>query len=213
MKNTARNSLKKFPPLFHLLKWIYFQIVAIGAIPKWKKLRKNKIIKLELGSRKPRPGWTTVDIEGADISHDLRRGLPLEDETVDAIYTSHMFEHIPYKELIALIAECKRVLKKNGTLSVCVPNAELYIRAYVEGKQFEDQSLIYKEAAVETDSFLDQVNYIAYMAGAHAYMFDQENLVNTLKKGGFKNVTLRTFDSALDSEKFDYLSIYAIAIK
>jgi hypothetical protein len=66
---------------------------------------------------------------------------------------------------------------------------------------------------VDTGSLLDQVNYIAYMDGHHSYMFDRENLVNTLKKAPFHEVSLRAFDEALDLKKRDFESIYAIAIK
>ncbi len=82
--------------------------------PKWYALKKQDNICLELGSgcKKGSNGWTTIDLSGADISHDLRMGIPLPSQTVDRIYTSHMFEHIPYKELVVFIDECYRVLKK-----------------------------------------------------------------------------------------------------
>ena len=44
-------------------------------------------------------------------------------------------------------------------------------------------------------------------------MFDKENLVNTLKKGGFENANLRSFDESLDMKERDYESIYALAQK
>jgi len=212
---TLKNYLKKIPFLFYLVKWIYLAIVAVVASFKWSALQKQPNIKLELGSgvKRGKNGWTTVDLRGADINYNLRGGLPLKDESVDAIYTSHMLEHIPYKGLMILLKECHRVLKKGGSLSVCVPNAKLYIQAYLEGREFEDRSKMYQEALPETGSLLDQVNYIAYMDDGHTYLFDEENLVNTLKKGGFNNVQLRKFDADLDSTKYDYVSIYAIAAK
>lgn len=124
-----------------------------------------------------------------------------------------MFEHIPFKELIAFIAECKRVLKKNGILSVSVPNAELYLDAYNKKVQFKEVKEMHQAAVVDTGSIMDQINYEAYMAGEHCYMFDKENLINTLKKGGFNNANLRDFDSLLDLKARDYESIYAIAYK
>ena len=100
---------------------------------KWVKLMDFDRIWMELGSgpKKGTKGWTTVDINGADINYDLRKGIPLPDESVDRIYTSHMLEHLPYKELLDFINECYRVLRVGGELSVCVPNASLYIRAYI----------------------------------------------------------------------------------
>jgi predicted SAM-dependent methyltransferase len=151
---------------------------------------------------------------GADIYRDLRNGIPLKKNTVSTIYTSHLLEHIPFKQLIPFLEECKRVLKPGGgVLSVCVPNAGNYIEAYIEKRQFRSIESFYELAKVETGSFIDQLNYIAYMDGQHCYLFDEENLLNTLKKAGFSKVQLRTFDSAIDMIERDFESIYAVATK
>ena len=72
---------------------------------------------------------------------------------------------------------------------------------------------MHQVAIVNTGSLMDQVNYEAYMNGEHCYMFDKENLVNTLKKGGFEKANLRSFDESLDMKERDYESIYALAQK
>jgi len=182
---------------------------------KWKKLAKNSDIKLELGSgaKKGSNGFTTVDLLGADIYRDLRKGIPLSANSVSVIYCSHMLEHIPYSSLLQFLEECKRILKPGGQLSICVPNAKYYIQAYMEGRHFRSQESFYGPAIVNTGSYLDQVNYIAYMGGQHCYMFDEENLVNTLRSAGFSQVMLRAFDESIDLHDRDYESIYALALK
>lgn len=47
----------------------------------------------------------------------------------------------------------------------------------------------------------------------HKYMFDPENLVNTLKKSPFTSVKLRKFDEAINLKPRDYELVYALAIK
>ena len=207
--------LKKFPRLYALFKWPYCQFRRIAGAVRWRRLAGSKRIKLELGSgpKKGLDGWTTVDLSGADICHDLRKGIPLKEGVVDTIYVSHVLEHMPYKQLVEFVRECKRVLKVGGQLSVCVPNARFYIAAYVDRRNFIERESMFQPAIIDTGSFLDQVNYIAYMGGHHAYMFDEENLVNTLKACGFDNVTLRKFDDALDQQGRDFESIYALAAK
>jgi predicted SAM-dependent methyltransferase len=182
---------------------------------KWSVLKKQDRIYLELGSgpKKGNNGWTTIDFSGADISHDLRKGIPLPDNSVDRIYTSHVFEHISFNDLISFINECYRVLKREGELSVCVPNAGLYIRSYIAGQRFRSVEKCYTPAVVETGSLIDQVNYIAYMDGQHKYMFDDENLLNILRKAPFSQVYLRDFDIAIDLKSRDFESVYAKAIK
>ena len=182
---------------------------------KWSNLQSQREILLELGSGAKRGvnGWTTVDMGGADICHDLRKGIPLPDSSVDRIYTSHILEHIPFKDLVSFINECYRVLKSGGEFSICVPNAGNYINAYVEKRQFRHREEGYAPAIVDTGSYIDQVNYIAYMDGQHHYLFDEENLINTIKTSPFKSVALRKFDIDIDLQSRDYESIYASAIK
>jgi predicted SAM-dependent methyltransferase len=210
--------LKKIFFFFRLLnisRQIYFLFLQLVNYPKWVVLKKRKKIFLEIGSgnKKGKNGWTTVDLYGADIIHDFKKRIPLPDTSVDKIYASHFLEHIPFKDLIVLLKEIYRVLKKNGTFSVCVPDASLYIRSYVNKKRFLPEQRCYQAAVVNTGSLIDQINYIAYMDQEHKYLFDKENLVNTLKKVPFKKVEMRFFDKSIDMKSRDFESIYAIAIK
>jgi predicted SAM-dependent methyltransferase len=195
MKKIILNTFTKLKILKVILYLKNFVFMIIS-YPKWLTLRKSNNIFLELGSgsKKGKNGWVTVDLSGADISYDLSRGIPLPDGLVDRIYTSHMLEHISFNELLKFIQECFRVLKPGGEFSVCVPDAERYIRAYQAGIYFEPEMNRYGPAQINSGSLIDQVNYIAYMDGLHKHMFDANSLINILKKAPFKEVKLRIFD-------------------
>lgn len=98
-------------------------------------------------------------------------------------------------------------------MSVCVPDSSNYIKAYVEKRYFVKPDRGYKPGLINTGSFIDQINYIAYMDQLHKIMFDEENLVNILRKAPFSSVELRDFDGLLDLEGRKYESVYALAIK
>ena len=215
MKNIIIKNLKKFPWLYSFSKYLYINICQISTFYKWKTLPSKNEVFLELGSgvNKKRDGWITVDMYDADINYDLRKGIPLPNNTVNKIYTSHMLEHIPYKQLKIFINECYRVLKERGELLVSVPNARLYIASYIQKKSFRKEENMYQPALIKTGSWIDQLNYIAYLDELHCYMFDEENLVNTLKLAPFSKVNLRSFDTKLDKSRRDFTSIYASAIK
>jgi hypothetical protein len=104
-------------------------------------------------------------------------------------------------------------MKIDGEFSVCVPNFRLYINAYIDGRIFKQRREWYQPALINTNSVIDQLNYMMYMNGQHKYMFDEENLINTLLTAGFKKVNLREFDSMIDLSERDYESIYAVARK
>src|SRR5262249_17605044 len=171
-------------------------------------------VKLELGagSGKGAIGWVTVDLEGADINWDLNAPLPFPDESVTSIYSSHTLEHFFYRDLIRLLVDCNRVLKSGGSISACVPDAGIYVRAYTAPNSF-NRSFLACESAVVSDLKMDRINYMAYMDGNHRFMFDEENLLRVLTEAGFTDVRTRDFDPALDKFERKYESIYATGIK
>lgn len=128
-----RSFLKSIPGLKSFIIALRILPLKLKSQYQWRKLATEKIIKLELGSgpKKGTNGFTTVDLYGADIYRNLKHGIPLGDNSVSFIYNSHLLEHIPYPDLILFLQECKRVLKKEGQISVCVPNAKNYIEAYL----------------------------------------------------------------------------------
>lgn len=219
LKRNLINLIKKNDHIKGFTKSIIsLMLLPISYITIARESRK-KCIYLEIGSgaKKGSNGWITLDSGfQADIHWDLRNGIPFPDESLDKIYTSHTFEHIPFNDLKKVIQLCYKKLKKGGTLSVCVPNARNYIKSYIEGNRFidlYDESKVSPSSRCDTGSLIDQVNLIAYLGGQHCYMFDQENLINILKASGFEFAKARGFEEGLDLKERDHESIYAIAIK
>jgi predicted SAM-dependent methyltransferase len=177
-------------------------------------LASNNPINLDIGGAdKGRNGWTTLDItDGCDLYWDLRKGIPFPDASVDAIYSSHLFEHLTYQQGQSVLAESMRVLKPGGTFSICVPNARIYIEVYMGIKEVPDEFFGWRPAFNRTTA-IDAVNYVAYMNGEHKYLFDIENLLHLLNLAGLTDVKERTLDPMVDRPERDYESIYAIGIK
>jgi predicted SAM-dependent methyltransferase len=81
------------------------------------------------------PEWTNVDImprHPGVINHDLNKQMPFEDESFEAVYHSHVLEHLTKEQGKAFLAECFRVLKHGGILRVVVPDLERIARLYLE---------------------------------------------------------------------------------
>lgn len=178
-------------------------------------LNGSESIKLELGAgNRKMQGWTSVDLHGnCSLSLDLTKPIPFPDNSVSMIYSSHLLEHFEYSELIKLLAECLRILKPGGSFSACIPNARIYLNAYHDANSFDPAAYCRYEPAYNFNSPIDYVNYMAYMAGHHKYMFDEENIIAILNKVGFRNAKLRGIDKALDLEVRDFQSIYISADK
>jgi predicted SAM-dependent methyltransferase len=163
-------------------------------------------LELGAGAKAGRGTWLTVDMNGqCDIYCDLTRGIPFPAESVSRIYSSHFFEHLTPEEATACVGECLRVLKRGGEFSIAVPNARVYLDAYLSGAPVQ--------VDVGAKTPLDYLRFVAYCGGGHKNMFDGDSLLEFLRSGGLKNVSLRGFDRELDLEVRDWETIYAVGYK
>ena len=178
-------------------------------------LADRREIKLDLGGgyQPGRNGWMNVDVSReADLFWDLRYGIPFPDARVDHIYSSHLFEHLTFQQGQALLSECLRVMKPGASFSIVVPNARLYVDMYMGVRDVPPNAFGWEPAFNRTTP-IDALNYVAYMAGEHKYLFDLENLLHILAASGLHGVTDRRFDPELDMAERDFESIYAVGFK
>lgn len=179
-------------------------------------VKTSQMIKIEVGAGKCKGvnGWLTMDIhKECDLCWDLRRGMPFPDQSISMIYSSHFLEHLTYREGQGFLDECMRVMKPGAIFSICLPNARMFIEAYMNEDSLDPDEFLGYDKAYNHTTRIDFVNYIAYMDGHHKYMFDEENICHILKAKGFHQVHPRSFNPELDSGIRDIESIYAEAIR
>lgn len=79
--------------------------------------------------------WKNIDLEpvSPDVERvDLRKGLPYPADQFDAVYHSHVLEHLTREHAPVFLSECLRVLKPDGAVRVAVPDLERICRSYLE---------------------------------------------------------------------------------
>lgn len=79
--------------------------------------------------------WVNLDALPADprvLRHDVRRGLPFSDASFDAVYGSHVLEHLTPCDAERLVADCFRVLAPGGIARLVVPDLETIARLYLQ---------------------------------------------------------------------------------
>jgi predicted SAM-dependent methyltransferase len=209
MISGIKMSIKKVPLLMAVVTAIRHHL-SKRKVRKILRERSQIFVEVGAGDKKGQGDWITIDLtRTCDIYWDLRKGLPFPNESLEKIYSSHFFEHLSFTEAQQFLDECKRALVQGGMFSICVPNAKIYLEAYVKGIALDPDKFFGWKAAYNRTTRIDYVNYTAYMAGEHKYMFDEENLLYILELKGFKNCRLRQFDPNLDLRERDFESIYA----
>ena len=79
--------------------------------------------------------WTNLDLisDSLDvIPYDITSGLPFPNDSFDAVYSSHLLEHLHRSHGIELIRECFRILKPGGVARIVVPDLEKIAKLYLE---------------------------------------------------------------------------------
>lgn len=76
--------------------------------------------------------WVLIDHKESDIDHNFENDskIPLGDNSVSFIYSSHMIEHISDQALKNLLYEAYRLLKPGASLRLEAPDSEIFIEAY-----------------------------------------------------------------------------------
>jgi predicted SAM-dependent methyltransferase len=95
------------------------------------------------GTRPTDPRFTNMDDwEGGGheidepnfVRHDLRRPLPFDRNTFDAVLFSHCLEHLDCQEGLMVLNQFLRALKPGGILTISVPDASYFRKVYPEDR-------------------------------------------------------------------------------
>lgn len=221
MKRLLPNSLKIWlkelfkNPFMKALLSVFFELrmlltTLMGKLA-FARLSTRSNIKLHLGcGYDVREGWVNIDMvksSGAKlggnrvfIAYDLRRNIPLKDQSCVYIYSSHFWEHLDYMTGFKMMQESHRVLAEGGTFRIVLPDFEHVFKAYVnQDSAFFDgiaTKALINVAGAET--ILDYVHYSVYQYGEHVCLYDTERVCKMLTQAGFKNVRPVTFDPNVD---------------
>jgi len=168
------------------------------------------------GERKTR----FIELPENILVHDLTRGIPFESNSVDAVYHSHMLEHLDKSEVDKFLIEVLRVLRPGGVHRIVVPDFERLCARYLnhipkcnsddkECAAHDDYVANIIEQCVRKESFgtskqppirrrIEKVLYgdARKRGETHQWMYDRVNLSHTLIRNGYSSVKLRSFEAS-----------------
>lgn len=137
-----------------------------------------------------------------DVCWDVTKGLPFDDGYIAGIFTEHMIEHLTLRDTLALLRECRRVLRPCGVLRIVVPDGEIYLAEYAKHRAGQPASMPYgdddrREFPLTTP--IVSVNRI-FRAHGHQFIWDFETLRDALLGAGFERVEHCAFGQGSDAK-------------
>jgi predicted SAM-dependent methyltransferase len=159
--------------------------------------------KLQVGSGyNPLPGWLNTDLLATSsvIFMDATKKLPFPDNSLDYIFTEHVFEHICYIDGNNFLKEAHRVLKPGGRIRIATPDLPFLIRLYNEPDAEVSKSYIKNsiDRYVKTPKFYARAVVLNdfFRNWGHQFIYDFETLNHTLQTAGFeKTIQFKPMES------------------
>lgn len=136
-----------------------------------------------------------IDFDHVDYVCDTRKLTMIEDESVSEIYACHILEHVERNEVVTVLREWSRVLRKGGVLRVAVPDFESVVAEYQAGVDLSAfQGLLYGGQTYD-------YNY-------HHVAFDFKVLEAYFKEAGFTGLEHYDWRDFLPKDYDDYSRAY-----
>ena len=111
--------------------------------------------------------------DSVDILADARH-MPFIDESFDCVYSSHILEHFPHKDIPIILTEWVRCLKKGGVFEIRCPDLRARAFLFFINPSWQNVQHIYGEQD--------------YPGNSHKCGFSYGILKNLLQRQGIKNM-------------------------
>ncbi len=147
----------------------------------------NDKVYLNIGSgNKKLDGFVNIDIEaGADVVHDVTKGLPFAANSVDGVYSEHFIEHISQVQAVIFFRECRRVLKPGGRLRLATPDLDYIVKRYLKEDWREGSEMIERLGWNWVANPCEQLN-LTMRSWGHQWLFNEAEMRRLAELAGLE---------------------------
>jgi SAM-dependent methyltransferase len=163
---------------------------------------------------RPLAAWAARLVTGRDVGRwdsgihcrDVRRGLGLPSDSAAVVYSSHLIEHLHRSDAVALVRECRRVLKPGGVCRIVTPDLAPMVDYYVKARgtdavptaadALQAAMQLHPVAARRTGWLLSAYRQRTSFDD-HKWIYDGRSLCALFAEAGFPRARVRGY---LDSE-------------
>lgn len=188
-------------------------VTSLCEITSEAYLQSSSIHKLHIGcGNNLLEGWFNTDLKptyGAAFL-DIMQKFPFKADCFDYIYAEHVFDLYPATDVLHVLKECARVLKKNGVLRVVVYSNEQFISMLRNDELTPIQE---KYLKWNLSHYCKGKNYLQSMDYVHCkdlaltnflhrlektYVYDARSLKQILNRAGFQQVAIQSLGRSSD---------------
>ena len=130
--------------------------------------------------------------------HDLTKKFPWADSSVNIVYSSHTLGHFSKEDGRRFLAECHRVLCKNGIIRIVVPDLRRIAIEYIEGRTSADDFVRKLGVLYENSNNALKKRLFPFFHFPQKCMYDNSSLIEILNEIGFEASTRVAFDSDIE---------------
>jgi len=125
---------------------------------------------------------------------DLTDKIPLTDNSIDIVFSSHFLEHLTKTKGEQFLNDIYRIMKPGGLMRILVPDLDIAIQKFNQG---------------EINETLDLFFYTSEEAdfSAHKYNYTFGSLKTKLEEIGFKNVVRQSHQKG-ECPDIEFLDVY-----
>ena len=121
-----------------------------------------------------------------DIEYgDATKGLALANESCEAVYSSHMLEHLDRSGVDTFLKEVYRILCPNGIIRIAVPDIRKQIEQYIESGDADSFIEATHMCVPRPTSLSQKLRLLLVGTRHHQWMYDGQSLSRLLHKHGF----------------------------
>lgn len=140
-------------------------------------------------------GWLNTDLRPrlpGVLPLDASRPLPFPDESFDYIFSEHVIEHMPYPKGCELLAECRRVLRRGGTMRLATPDFAFLAELYNPQKTALQQARLdwSTQRHLSWAPCVEDIYVInnSVRDRGHQFIYDDKAMRRALATAGFSNI-------------------------
>jgi predicted SAM-dependent methyltransferase len=127
---------------------------------------------------------------------DIVKGLPLTSLSCEAIYCSHVLEHLSLDDFRVALRNTNLVLKPGGIFRLVLPDLEYCVRQYINNTSSEAASTFMREAYLGKEFRERGVKSIVqsfFGNSLHLWMWDYKSMYPELESAGFVEIRKAEF--------------------